>query len=417
MSSYALRHSCTVLPTIFLLFSPNGLAQTNDFHPDGLFKTPQEGMSVSQPRTPVGATSLVDMFHISLDAGVKYDNNIYLTDDNEESDVIFSISPILSFATAEPGTAASIFSFNYTPTARFYVDNSERDTVDHSLRLKFDQRLAKTQIGFELGYDKTSGSDRFVSGTIDRDAFHSAVSVSHILSGKTRLDFGAFYDIDDFDNSDLFDRKSYGGDIAVLYQATGKIALGPYFGYGRTTLNSGNVDQEYYEFGLRSEYEVSGKTAVSASIGGNVRSFDGSDGSGDESFFAWEAGISHELTAKTNLRASVYRNAKASYNFANSGYIATGLAVTASYAYSDRLSYYGTLSYEHNDYFRAASNGVNFDNNYYALRIGSRYRATDQLIVSAEAEYRENDSNSNANSQLNDFDNFLFSLNATYHFW
>jgi len=388
-------------------------AQETILHPRGLFETPQEGLDAPLPQTASDAESLAEKFHLSLSSSVRYDDNIFLTHTGEESDVIFSVSPTLRFSTAEEGTAANTLSITYTPSYRIYADHTERNTLDHYLRIRLSKRMPKTQLGFNVTYQKSTGSDRYVSGTIDRDSLRTEFTVSHILTGKTRIDASAYYRLDNFGNNALYDDSSYGGQIALMYQATGKITIGPYVSYGVSDLGRGSNDHEYYGYGARFTYDVSGKTTLTGSVGYSVRSFSGAGASNDYTNATWRIGFSHAISAKTNIRASVYRGAKASYNFADSGYLATGLALSATYQASSRLSYYSTFVYENDDYFKTGAAGVNLDNDYYAATLGLRYRVGENWILGANATYRVNQ----ASETLNDFNNLNFGINAAYTFW
>jgi len=390
-------------------------AQDAELHPHGLFETPQLGLAAESPRTPSDAEGWKERTHLSLSASATYNDNIFLTKNNKESDVIFSISPTLSFVSAERGTAVNTFSITYTPSYRFYTDHSGRNTLDHSLSFDYGRNMPRTTIGFRTTYLKSTGSDRFVSGTIDRETLRSTLDISYILTGKTRLDASAYYSMSNFSSGALFDESSYGLRLALMYQVTGKITLGPYVDYSSSIINGGNSDHSSIGYGIRGTYKVSGKLSLVGSIGQSIRSFSGSGASSDLSFVSWSLGANYQATGKTSLRASIYRSAKASYNFADSGYISTGLALSATHRASSRLSYYATLAYENDDYFEAtnASTVGSLDNDYYSATVGLRYKLENGLTLGAHATYRLNDSN----ISNNDFDNVSFGLSVGYVFW
>lgn len=401
--------------TAFALSSLVSFVQAQDtaVHPRGLFDVPQKGINAPEPRTPGDAEGWKDRTHLTLGIGARYDNNIFRTNTNEESDVIFTISPTLRFSNAERGAAENVFRFSYTPSAAIYADNSDRNSINHSVNFSFFKEMAKTQIDFTLGYTKSTGSDRFVSGLIDRDSLRSTFRVSHILTGKTRLDFDTYYNIDSFDTGGLFDDRTYGANLALLYQATGKLAIGPQFGYGMSELDGGSRDHDFYSVGLRFEYQLTGKTHLTGSVGHSSRSFSGGGSAGDFDSATWQIGASHQLSSKTDIRASIYRRANTSYNFVDSGYLATGVSISASHTVSSRLSCYATLNFENDDYFRASAAGTNLDNDYYSIVIGGRYRFSNAFTLGANLSYSENSSN----NALNDFDSVSFGLNGSYVFW
>ncbi|MBT8038345.1 MAG: outer membrane beta-barrel protein [Verrucomicrobiae bacterium] len=400
------------------LFVPSISAQTTDVHPRGIFDTPQPGLDAPLARTPADADDWSDKFHFSLSASVRSDGNIFLSDKGEESDVIFSVSPTLRYVSAEAGAAENTFAISYTPNFQVYSENTDRNNIGHSLSIRLDKSMPKTQIGFNLNYRKSSGSDRFVSGTIDRDSLSAGVTVSYLLSGKTRLNAGVNYDFDDFSNGSLFGNDTYAANLGLSYQATGKISLGPYLSYRVSEMSAGSLDQDSVSYGMKGTYEVSGKTAIHGSVGYSVDSFDGASSASDHSSLVWRIGASHALSSKTNIRASLYSGTKASYSFADSGYLATGVALSASHQLSSRLSCYVSGMYEQNDYFRASALGTSLDNDYYSIALGTRYQCASGLMLGANISYSSNKSSSStAAVGQNDFDNLTFGVNASYDFW
>ncbi len=411
MKTKYITHAVSIGTTV--LMTGPVLAQSTNVHPRGLFETPQEGIGAPVLRTPSDAETLIDKLRLSVTAGARYDSNIFHSRANEQSDILFTIAPTLRFSTAEADEAQNSFTFVYSPSAVFYTDHSDRNSINHRASFKLTKRMPKTSIGFGVDYTKSTGSDRFVSGLIDRDSLRATLNVSHLLTGKIRADFDAYYNLDDFGSSALYGDTTYGANLAFLYQLTGKLAIGPQVGYGVSSLSRGSRDHEFYSASVKFEYRATGKTQLTGSIGYSQRSFSGAGAASDYSSSTWRIGANHDLSGKTSIRVSIYRSAKASYNYIDSGYLATGLSLSATHQVSPRLNCYATMSYEEDDYFKASAAGANLDNDYYAITMGARYRLEGGLILGANATYRANSSDRAAN----DFDNFSFGINATYTFW
>lgn len=410
----------TSLTRLSLLAAATVLAQTAaaqdaDLHPRGLFETPQPGMTAPFPRTPSTAETLKEKFHLSVGASARYDDNVYRSSSNEESDVIVSISPTLSFVSAQAGSAENTFAISYSPSYSMYFNDSDNNNLGHSLSLRLNKEMPKTSLGFNLNYSKSSGSNRFASGIIDHGSLSAGLSVSHRLTGKTSLNLGLSYNFDDFGNSALFDNNSYGVNLGLRYQFTGKISLGPYVNYRFTDLSDGggSLDQENLGYGISGSYQATGKTSFTGSIGSSTNGFSGVGSGSNESALTWAIGVNHRLTGKTSIRASFYRDYKASYSFEDAGYLATGISLSATHAVSDRLSMYATLAYENDDYFRATNSSYSLESDYYMLTLGGRYRLQNGMSVGASVSYSRNDDS----QPLNDFDALMFSINTSYTFW
>ena len=76
-----------------LLLSDNVAAQDVDIHPSDLFETPQEGIEAPLPRSSRDADSWKDYTHLSLNASVRGESNVFL-DNSEKSSLIPSL-PLL----------------------------------------------------------------------------------------------------------------------------------------------------------------------------------------------------------------------------------------------------------------------------------------------------------------------------------
>lgn len=388
------------------------VAQDAVTHPRGLFEAPLPGIETPMARTTKDATNWKDKFHFSVTAGIRSESNIFHSATNEESDVIFSITPTLSYQSAPAGGALNTFSFVYAPSYQIFSKNSDRNTLNHTATFSYGKKMPKSDLGISLSYHKTDGSNRFTGGFVDRESLRLGVNFSHILTGKTRLDLGANYIMDNFDTNGLFDTGSYSVNAALKYQATGKLAIGPRISYGGSTV-SGNADHGQWSAGIAFDYQYSGKTTFTGDIGFSQRSFSGGGAASNLDYISWALGMSHQLGAKTAIQASIYRRAKASYNFVNSGYIATGAAITATYDYSSRLAFYSTISFENDDYFESGAGGTNLDNDYFSITLGSRYRVNESLRVGGSLTWTDNDSN----NAFNNFENFSAGITATYNFW
>lgn len=478
-----MHKSKILLPCLRYLVLPcmiQGLAaQEADLHPRGIFETPQEGfygadyyeqrrqekkrieqrrqeqrfqdegiyeegfyedgLYARLPGSTQDSDSWKDYFGLSISASVSGESNVFLNNEDEQSDIIFTIAPTLTFRT--PGlfgedNAISDYitprvSISYTPSYRMYSKNSELDGFNHSLRFNFnnaagfDISLPKTTISFDLDYNQSQGTSRFSNGFTESQRLSSGVRVAHALSGKTSLNFGARASLNNFDSADLIDDITYNFNAALMYQATGKISIGPYVGYGISNLSGSagglqnTQDRHSYSAGATMNYQASGKTTFTGSVGWSTYEFSGPGATGavtsgeGKSSVVWRAGVSHRLSPKITLRGSLWRDYKPSNNIVNTAYVATGLSLSAGYSQSDRLTHTATLTYENDDYFSDDPSGGTLNNDYYRITLGSNYRFNNGLSLGANVSSSAQSSNESANN----FDNWIFSLYANYVFW
>jgi len=381
----------------------------------GLLEAPLPGMAPDQPRTQGDVEKWTDMLHFSISGGIRYDNNVYLTHKDKVDDVIFTVSPTLMLRSAESGTALNTFSLTYTPSFNFYASETDRNSIGQYLSFRWDKQMRRSRFGLNLGYSFSSGSDRFVSGTVDRSTVRLGMTYNYLLTGKTSLALSFNTDIDAFKSNDLYDVGAYSFRVSLPYQWTGKTSIGPSFGYSYTNVSAGSPNSSTYDLGVTMTYQVSGKTTVTGNIGYNLQSYSGGNAARDRHSLSWRFAGNYQVSGKTSVSGSIYNSPKASYNFPDSGYMATGLALQASHQLSGRTSLYTMVSLENNDYFETANTAqaTTINNVYYSLTFGGRYQLDNGISLGANMTWRANV----ADEAINDFNGFTLGLNASYNFW
>ena len=161
--------------------------QQDELHPEGLFATPQEGLYAQLPWNTKNSETWRDNFHLSLRASVSGETNVFLNNEEEESDIIFYIAPTLSYTTPafldEDNVISNFISprltVYYTPSYRLYSNNSENNGINHSFNLSFNDsfnesfalNLPKTTISFNLGVNSSAGYSRFSDGLVESTSF------------------------------------------------------------------------------------------------------------------------------------------------------------------------------------------------------------------------------------------------------
>ena len=210
---------------------------------------------------------------------------------------------------------------------------------------------------------------------------------------------------------------------SLNYQLTSKISVGPYVGYSITDVSGsgGGVentqDRINYSAGITGTYEASGKTAFTGSLGWSTYEFDGPGAGDGEHSLTYRIGLSHQLGPRTSLRASIWSDYKPSNSIGNTSYIATGASLSLSWQPTDRWSHSLSVTYENDDYLSDDPAGGTGTSDYFSIRLGTNYRFNNGLSLGA---YISNDTQNNQNTNdanLNDFENWIFSINANYIFW
>lgn len=409
------------------------------------FKSEEPG-SESENRTAFLSSQNV-YFNASISAGVRYDDNIFLDESNEVEDVIWSVTPSFVLNNGGVDSAEHTLELRYTPSFQFYTDNTDRNTIDQFVGLYYGLNLAKTRVRASLSFSDTSGSNRFVGGTVDETFLDTRITVNHILSEKTRIDMSAGTRISIFDDSTLIDNDQSSLNVGLAYAYSPKLELGVDVGYTNDSVDRG-LDQEAVDVGISTTYIYSPKTRITGRVGYAIRSFD--DGFSDLTEPTWSLSATHEATAKTRIygrvgqelksfnsgiadstditwelggvhrisdfitvNGSVYRASNPALNIEDAGFVATGVKLALNYQFSALASLGVSGAYENDDYFETGANAVDLDNDYYVFELNLNRTFSNGLILAAFTRWQEQTSN----EIDNDFSNFTFGLNARYNLW
>ncbi len=132
----------------------------------------------------------------SLSIIEEYDDNIYLSDQNETSDYITMVSPSLNFNLLSQHTQ---FGLEYTPTFVWYSEDSEDSTIRHSGSLTFGQDLSE-HLRFDLSDTYAKSDDpleetegvvlgaRDTRNTYQRNSGHA--SLTYRFGSENSIAFG-----------------------------------------------------------------------------------------------------------------------------------------------------------------------------------------------------------------------------------
>ncbi|MGJ8667775.1 MAG: hypothetical protein ACSHW7_15505 [Patiriisocius sp.] len=348
----------------------------NDFLLEG-FGAKQKGLNLFENFT----------YGINLEA--EYNNNIFLSKDDEESDLILRFGVPLEFSSG-PEDDEQRLALSYTPTYEAYMDNSGQSNLEHNFNFSMLNTLPKTTFRTNVFAAKSENADRFISDTVSKTLYGLDFGVEYDLTGKTTLDFGFGVKIDKYEKAALFDTEQYDARLAWLYEIGSKTKVGPYVAAERVFVDR-NASQTGLSLGVDADYSIGAKTTLIGFVGVERRTFSGAGNT--QTNPELELAVEYELTGKTDLSASVYSRVTASFSDPGLAYDATGGALSLTHAATDKLKLKGALTYEYDDYFSVDGTAFSARNaDYYTFRIGADLEVSDDLAASATLSYLLNES-------------------------
>lgn len=201
-----------------------------------------------------------------------YDSNIFVDESNEEDDFVMTFSPTAQYRSA-PAGVPGLVTATYTPYLRFYLENDDLNTIDHSADARIS--FTGTRGAFELGanYGHFTRSDRFVGGLVESDTISAHVAASYQVGSRTTIDASGRIHYSEESDQGRTTAVGRGNDnrtaqlqLSAYWQATSKTRFGPSVRY--TEGSSGSTgDRQALAFLVVADHTRSQRLSFDTSLG------------------------------------------------------------------------------------------------------------------------------------------------------
>jgi len=344
-------------------------------------------------------------FHYSLRLTVRgvYDDNIFISHTDRVSDYYFAVEPAITVGFGDiEGRGGNYLRLDYIPSVILYVDHSDKDTVEHLIRLEGQYRFSRLTLNLAQDVDILDGAN--LNSTLDTTGLWANVDISartrlnlyvtrlranYELSGKLFLT-GEF-DASIYDYPDFISSQSISGGLYINYQWTPKVLVGLGGTAGYDFVDDPNPDQSFEQANLRINYQATGKLSLAASVGVEFRQFDGQRG--DRVTPVFEVGATYNPFDGTSITLAAGRRMLNSGFFADQDYATTYVIARIQQRLLQRIYLGLAAGYENSDYFATAT-GVNATRNddYYFVEPSVDVLITRWLSAGVYYLYREDSS-------------------------
>jgi hypothetical protein len=338
--------------------------------------------------------------------GVRADDNILLSNNDKQSDVIFDLVPGLEFDFGK--NAQTQGSLTLADAFALYTDHSAYNTnlASGDFVTKYDD--GKMKLGFNAGYHELNQNTVDVRGLIRRDITNAGANGEVGVTEITAVGGGVTYYHENYHPSNYVDSDTLTVPLNFYYKWTPKVDLSLGYQYRDYQAKSGSAldsIDNFYNVGARGEFspKLTGKFA----IGYTERRFSGNVGS--RSLLGLDASFAYEISPKTTLQLG------ASNDFGTSptGQQQKNLTVNAlvSTKLTEEWSLNGGVSYRGIKYDSISGNLGRTDD-YWEGTLGASYIVNANLRVIGAYVYRTYSSDITAS----EFDNNVFSIAANFRY-
>ncbi len=377
--------------------------------------------------------------HPRLTTGLTYDDNIFITRDNPQSDEIWSIFPAFQLITGDrqsmaeyrldqrdllnlsplafvttpsqnwPGT---ILSLDYGPRFNFYTHNSNNNGVDQFLTLNTLFPLAKLILGVKQSYTYQNTQVIEAGQLTPQTTFNTALTSAYQISSRSSVQVNLRRDSTSYQSSNLVGYADYHNDNWFGYQLSERLNLGGGVTFGYISVES-ESSQTYQQVLGRALYQLAEKVALDGSFGVEFRQFSTDTSGSVEPIFSLTGTYRWRPTTSFRLNAHRWDLVSASYGY---NYLQTGFNGGVNQQFAQRYSVDlsgGWDTYAYNSY-QGVSQSVasRNDNNYWWTRLALDFRFNPFLKASVFYHY----SQQNYQTGRGGFTRNQIGISATYGF-
>ena len=343
-----------------------------------------------------------------------YDDNIYLTNTNRIADFYFAIEPGVTLGFGDiVGPDQNFIRFDYAPSIFLYADQSDADAFQNIMKLEGRYRFGHLSLNLVQGVALVDGSNpgSLTSGSnpapaVNLDAGDTAVNTyttnatfSYDLTGKTFLSGGVNYTLDAYET--LINSETISGNLFINYTYSPKLTIGLGGTAGYNWVGSPSPDQSFEQGNFRVTYGISGKVSLNASVGVEVRQFEGDSG-GNHISPVWALGGTYQPFDGTSVTLDGSQGIQNSAVLAGQNYDSLNISLGVRQRLFRRIYLGLAVGYEGSDYFSTSQSvDASRKDNYFFVQPAVDVTLTRFSTVGAYYLHRQDDSTS-ASSSFND---------------
>ena len=333
---------------------------------------------------------------LTVQGGVYYDSNIFITENNPKGDTVVELAGGFSLELGDYREKINNFlTLKYLATGYIYTGRSELNGVDQQFVLHGQYRWERLTLQSNLSFSYLDGPDRLAGTFTTQYLIDGLVRALYDYSDKTQL-HAEFEQITDIYPSQI-NSFEYIGRLGADYQVTPKIKLGLEGVLGDLQIQDGG--HSFYGQGrIRAAYKLTEKLTFLGSAGFEVVHYNSRDVTRVLPVFDLSAQWSPFVGTAFGLNA--FRRIFASPVQLGDVFTATGVQGSISQTFLQRLSAAVFVGYENDQYSASATNATNSSrtDNYVYIRPNLSYSIGGWCSIMLYYQYSHNDSNLNGAS-------------------
>jgi len=350
-----------------------------------------------------GVTAGSFVLHPKLTLGMRFDDNIYATPDNELDDLVVSLSPVLE---AESTWRRHALSLGAGATIARYQDYANENTEDYWLEAKGRYDLSDRARLFAgarhaFTHEDRESADNLIAGaptTYSDDMLFAAIQQS--VGTRINLRLGGSYrrlDYDDVPNALLQTNDDRDRDVITAAVRLGYNLQNGYLWFAQAALDQRRYRLTFDDAGYHRDsagYRLQtgiqwqrGQVSGDAYIGHMTQDYDDA-GLSDVSALDFGTSLNWQLSARTTLHVALERAIEETTLVGASSYLSTSLNAGLTHKLRPDLSVSGSLGMTTADY-----QGLSREDDILEAALGMKYELGRRTYLAANYRFLERDSN------------------------
>ena len=332
--------------------------------PVGGISRPSRDVQVETNGNPVNENFRRFRYNVGVTVREVYDDNINISSFQRISDTYTVIEPGIHLGFGDSAGGFNYLTFDYIASVYFFAEQTERDTVEHLIRLAAQHDFGHLVLGLNQEVrildgtnlntlSNTTGvqANTDVGGPSRENTYTTTVNATYDLTGKLFLSAQISYAMYDYET--LISSRQASANLFINYVYSSKLVIGLGATGGVNSSDGPASDETFEQMNVRANYIVSGKISLSLSTGLEFRQF----GGGNSISPVYEIAGTYRPFENTAITIAGSRRTVSSASLAGQDYSDTNISLTFSQRLFSRLNLSLGVGYQNLDYL-SATNGA-----------------------------------------------------------
>jgi len=330
--------------------------------PVGGISRPSRDVQVETNANPINENFRRFRYNLGVTVREVYDDNINISSFQRISDTYTVIEPAIHLGFGDSAGGFNYLTFDYIASVYFFAEQTERDTVEHLIRLAAQHDFGHLVLGLSQEVrildgtnlntlSNTTGvqANTDVGGPSRENTYTTTVNATYDLTGKLFLSGQISYAMYDYET--LISSRQASANLFINYVYSPKLVIGLGATGGVNSSDGPTSNETFEQMNVRANYIVSGKISLSLSAGLEFRQF----GDGNSISPVYEIAGTYRPFENTTITIAGSRRTVSSASLAGQDYSETNISLTFSQRLFSRVTFSLGVGYTNSDYLSATT--------------------------------------------------------------